>query len=97
MSAGAVAAAPKNSGAVRKEPLSNVELVLFALFVVIGVVLAFSFGAWVFAVVTARDITHRFAPQRFYIGANDDAWPEPIAAVLRWLTGTVLDESIILA
>lgn len=99
--AAAIAANPAapsaRKGAVHKEPLSNVELVLFALFVVIGVVLAFSFGAWVFAVVTARDITHRFAPQRFYIGGNDDVWPEPVAWVLRWLTGTVVDDSIILA
>lgn len=82
----------------KRQPFTAAERVLFALFVLLGVYLLYAALQWTFAVVSARDIAHPFAPHRYRVRALDDVWPAPVAAVLRFLTGTTpVDEGIILA
>jgi hypothetical protein len=81
----------------RAAPLTPLEQVMFVLFVALGIYLLFAWVSWSFAVATGSDTGHPFGGTRFIVRAND-AWPAPIAAVLRFVTGTApVDDSIILA
>jgi hypothetical protein len=87
----------RSSASYQRAPLTPLEQVMFVLFVALGLYLLFAWVSWSFAVATGSDTGHPFGGTRFVVRAND-AWPAPIAAVLRFVTGTTpVDDSVILA
>jgi len=76
--------------------LTTAERVLFVVFLLLGVYLLLELCQWCFAVSSGRDVTHPFAPYRFYARGSVDLWPDALKRLVNMLFGHI-DESVIIS